>query len=358
MNPELLKDYNNEKANLLYINHGNDKEQSKNIKEIINDFKEIYQYDLKNADMPEPIGIFDNESEKKKQKEKYLFEFDFYMIIGNIFVGYIEELIRNVISPYAIDMPITIINYEELYNLGIMDLFNIISRELNLENYKNTRYEPLFFQEYKYVEEFDEYGNPIKIKDLPDKNIMPIYSSHAYFSSYVFPTLIEYFLGIHLRSELLYSSMDKMKKLKKNKAIVLSQREEWLFSTFSKRGTKTLTGNEITTMKELYDMFVKYNIFEENIDYEMILVGEVKKNKKKISRTIGGIINSPYANEVIVPEYMDLIKWLFSPEYLNIRNNIMHGNNINLDYFGICFPCIMLHLIWSIAKKELFIKRV
>lgn len=157
-----------------------------------------------------------------------------------------------------------------------------------------------------------------------------------------------------MRSKLLYDSIDKMHELLKANKIILTDREKELYDTFSSHGNKSISGSEIDTMTNIYNMFVKYNILNEDSDYKMILVGESKEKNKKITRTLGGIINSKYANTVIVPEYMKLIKWLFSTENLNLRNNTMHGNNTNYDYFGICFPCVMLCLFWDIGTNSIF----
>ena len=330
-NPELLLEYINEKANLLYVNHYNREEQLKVKIDIINEFEEIFKYDLDNAVIPEVIGIFDNESDKKRFIKEKLFINDFYSIIGNIFAGYIECLIRNNINLYDIDIPDTIVKYNELYKLGNNDLIFNISKEIELDKFKGTRY------------------------DFFISNNIPIIGTHAYLASYVYPTLIEYFLGINLRSKLLHNSIDKLKLLLDDGNIILNEREMYLYNTFIERSNKNLFENEKDYMKELYNMFIKYNVIDKDSDLEMILVGESKDNNKKLFRTIGGIINSSYSNNVIISEYMKLIRWLFDSNELNIRNNIMHGNNINFDYYGICFSCVMLVIIWDIADCSMFI---
>lgn len=329
INKTILQEYVLEKANLLFNTHGNNKEQLRIKQQIINDFEIIYKYDLKNAIIPEPVGIFKNEKEKRKLVKIKLFNTDFYTIIGNIFAGYIELLIKNNIQPYDIEIPMSVINYKELYDLALYDLLNNIEKEIELEHFKGTRYEGLIFEGKRYA-------------------------NHAYMASYVFPTLVEYFLGLHLRNKLLYSSMEKLNRKINDLNISLLKNEQDLFQTFSKKGNKKLYGNEKETMRDIYKMLVKYNILAEDTDFEMILVGESNVDKKE--RTIGGILHSNYAQRVIVPEYLTLIKWLFGSNKLNIRNNIMHGNNINFDYFGICFPCIMLQLIWDIGNGDVFVK--
>ncbi len=356
MNPETLQEYNKEKAYLLY-SFSNDSEKQLLIKkQIINEFEKIYEYDLVNAELPELFGAFKSEEEKEQLKKEKLFTTDFYSIIGNIFAGYLELLIKYNKPHIKVIIPSTIINYKELYELGIHNLLSTIKYEIEIENLKGTRYELLIPKENQYAEKVDEYGNPLIVRNITNNNIITMKGNHAYLASYTFPTLIEFFLGIHLRNKLLYESLDKLKSLIDNNKVSLLDNENKLYDIFSKRGDKTILGNEIDSMTELYNMFVKYNVFKDSLDYKMILVGESKSDNKKLFRTLGGIIKSKYANKVIIPEYMKLIKWLFDIDYLNIRNNTMHGNNINYDYFGICFPCIMLSIIWDIGTGDIFIK--
>lgn len=65
INKSILQKYVLEKANMLFNTYGNNKEQLKIKKQIINDFEILYKYDLKNAIIPEPVGIFKNKKEKK-----------------------------------------------------------------------------------------------------------------------------------------------------------------------------------------------------------------------------------------------------------------------------------------------------
>lgn len=39
---------------------------------------------------------------------------------------------------------------------------------------------------------------------------------------------------------------------------------------------------------------------------------------------------------------------------LNIRNNIMHGNDNDFNYFAICLASIMVELLLSIIRGDIF----
>ena len=100
---------------------------------------------------------------------------------------------------------------------------------------------------------------------------------HAVTASFVLPSLIEQGLGMALQSRMLFKCIMQLNDL---------------------------------TEKE-----------KNASDNEMILTGV--GGKRKLSRTLGSLLNSNFAKEEILPEYLELLKKFFLE--LNIRNCIMHG---------------------------------
>lgn len=362
MNPQMLLEYISEKVGKLLETHSNSEEQLHVKREIINDFFEMYEFDCKNAIVPEPFGYFSNPKLEKEKIRKTDLMFDlFYGIFGNIYSNYHEEIIKNELPIKLVYTQSSIINYNELYRIALNEYYRVFLK-IDYPDILNLK---KFYQEDKAVEikianQMSELGVPIgETEEIKNKEIIPKKDEHAYVSSYIFPALIEDTLGLHVRSRLFYTAMTKLGELKEKQNIVFEEDEERLYKIFCKGGYKRVAGNEKKTLKKLYNMFIKYNALEENSDYEMIIVGEAienNKNKsKKIMRTIGGIIHSSYANQVVFPEYIKLLDLMFSSDKLNIRNNIMHGVNQNYDYFAIGFTSVMLQILWDIGENVIFV---
>ena len=84
----------------------------------------------------------------------------------------------------------------------------------------------------------------------------------------------------------------------------------------------------------------------------MILTGVCLKGKRKLTRTLGGLLNSNFAKEEIRTEYLELLKNFFVE--LNIRNCIMHGLGETFDYLNIGLVAIMFQMLWDIVECEIF----
>ena len=111
-------------------------------------------------------------------------------------------------------------------------------------------------------------------------------------------------------------------------------------------------GTEKFTMKKLYRFFVGKGILKNAPDSEMILTGVGQNGKRNLPRTLGRLLNSNFASEEILPEYLDLLKNFFID--LNIRNCIMHGLGETFDYLNIGLVAIMFQLLWDIVDCEIF----
>ncbi len=66
------------------------------------------------------------------------------------------------------------------------------------------------------------------------------------------------------------------------------------------------------------------------------------------------MLNSKYAKSVIKPEYFKMLEYLFSSKNINLRNNIMHINRADYDYFAIQYTSLLFQLLWDICKVDIF----
>ena len=105
-------------------------------------------------------------------------------------------------------------------------------------------------------------------------------------------------------------------------------------------------------MEKLYRLFVEKGVLKNAPDNEMILTGVAQKGKRSLPRTLGRLLNSNFAKEEILPEYLDVMQNFFVE--LNIRNCIMHGLGETFDYLDIGLVAIMFQLLWDIVDCEIF----
>lgn len=324
-NPEPMMEYVQEKVNELMRTSNEDEEL--NIKlEILREFKKIYEYDLQNAEIPEPFGHFENSKEKKAFSDKKLWSKNFVIYLCNIFSNYHEQRYFESKRIPMISVSETMINYKELYERVVCDYFLIL---LKLEH-------PL-----KVTEKGELICEPpIKKYENAENH------GHAVTATFVLPSLIEFYLGETLQRKLLFESIAKLDMNK----VVLDDEEKKIIGMFlgQQQAGQTITflGPREYIMGKMYSLFVREGILTKEADNEMILTGK--------RRTLGEIIHSPYAEKQIRPEYMYILDNMFSTKKMNLRNNIMHGNNATYDYLGVGIVSVMIEIFWSIVGKTLF----
>lgn len=325
INPENAQLYIKEKINKLLENK--DYTQNSSIKQqILKEFLEIYKYDCENTILPEPFGIFTNQEEKERFiKNKLLIE-DVNLYLGNIFANYHEIMYKQNYPLPMFDIPKLVIDYNSIYHRALNEY---IGTYLGIE--------------YPDILNFKDKSNYL----------------HAYGTAYMLPPLIEQCLSINLKVKMFNQAVKDINKLREEKDLELNQKEKQLLEIFTIPGHKTLNEDEKKVMKIMYDMFIRLNIIKEDSVNEMILVGEAKqkRDKKKIIRTIGTLISSKYAKEVVKPEYLQILDILFGTDKLNIRNNIMHDNNTTFDYSNINMTAIMMQILWDIGLGDIFLNK-
>lgn len=321
-NPQNAQAYIKEKVNELLSN----KDYSKNSEikqQILKEFIEIYNYDCENTILPEPFGKFKSKEDKEKFLRNKLLVEDTNLYLGNIFANYHEIMFKENYQIPMFQISKMVIDYNAIYHRALNEYFG---------TYLGINYPDIL-----------KFGD--KSKHL-----------HAYGTTYMLPALIEQCLSVNIKTKMLHQAIKDINVLGDEKELDLTQEEQELLKIFSIPGDKILAGTEKDTMKIMYNMFVRFNIIKEDSGNEMILVGEAKQSDgKKVIRTIGTLITSNYAKKVIKNEYLRILEILFNSDKLNIRNNIMHNNNITFDYLNINFTAIMMQLLWDIRLDEIFV---
>lgn len=167
---------------------------------------------------------------------------------------------------------------------------------------------------------------------------------HAVTASFVLPSLIEQGLGMVLQNRMLFKCIMQLNDL--------TEEEKKIIEPFLHNDKILFYGTEKFTMEKLYRLFVEKGVLKNATDNEMILTGVGQNGKRKLSRTLGGLLNSNFAKEEILPEYLAVMQNFFIK--LNIRNCIMHGLGKTFDYLNIGLVSIMFQLLWDIVDCEIF----
>ena len=265
---------------------------------ILKDFYDIYAFDASDAEFPEPIGHFDDEKEKRKFIRKKILLQDMAFYLGSVYKKYHSIIYQAHNRLPEIELKKLAIDYNEVY--------------------------------WKAMEDY--------IAALVTGE------QHAVTASFVLPSLIEQGLGMVLQNRMLFKCIMQLNDL--------TEEEKKIIEPFLHNDKILFYGTEKFTMEKLYRLFVEKGVLKNATDNEMILTGVGQNGKRKLSRTLGGLLNSNFAKEEILPEYLAVMQNFFIK--LNIRNCIMHGLGKTFDYLNIGLVSIMFQLLWDIVDCEIF----
>lgn len=359
-NPQILLKYIEEKVQELEKNYYTNNELNVKLT-ILNEFFEMYEYDYKNAKYPEPFGFFENQQEMEKFKKKSLLLNEMVLCLGNIYTNFHTNIAKNgkPISNY--DIPYFIVNYNELYSKTINEYFTTL---LGIQPIEIVNTQILQNDKKKMDEEVMElidveYRGTVIRTAIPieDKNIIPEKTLHSYGASYILPSLIESFLALKLQTKMIHMCLEKIQELETQGKVELEIEEKNICDCFNLNGEKSRNffNDKTQMLTALYNVFTKYKVIEKNKYNEIILVQSSEHGKKPI--TLGSILNenNSFVKKNVRPEYLKLLTFLFDVQKLNIRNNIMHCNNVSFDYFNIGITSIMLQLFWDIMSNDVLI---
>ena len=357
-NPHPMLEYINEKVKLL--ENADSDIDLLNIKiDIINEFYKIAKFDEKNSVVPEPFGYFENQQEKENFKNKILFEYDFCYYLGNIFYEYHKSLLNKKERIPIIDenkFMFSIVHYDELYSYALNEYYVVLAQTRRSEEVKVIHRQPVKKQ---IIDIVDYRGVLLPMsKDIPNEIPTPITNEYAYGATYILPSLIEHFLIIDIQSKLIHTLINNLKEKIENENIRLNDEENDYFNAFNQKDNKIFTRDEKYVRNFLYNMLLKYNIVDDNDkDKKLIILNKYKNDEGNSNEifTLGSILSSHYAKSIIKRPYFRLLNSLFNPNSLNIRNNIAHGNSINMDYLSIGFTSVMMQLLWNIMTNDIFI---
>lgn len=356
-NPEPMLKYIDEKVEKLI--KAKSKNEEINIKlEILDEFYKILKYDAKNTICPEPLGYFETKEEKDELIKKKIKINDFVYYLGNICINYHKKLIA---KEYRGRVPIitneATIKFNEIYIRALNEYFE----KLKGNEYKGIFENPPKKQQNLQIIRMIEYRGVVfpMAEPLTNNKIECIRDEHAYGTAFILPTLIERFLIIQLDSKILKNLMKELKDKIEKENIKLTDEEKQYYNIITEKGDKTIFASEKFIRANIYKMFIKYRIInEEDEDIKLLILHEYinKKDNKKIKNklTLGSVIVSPYANSLIKKQYTKLLNLIFDPNELNMRNNIAHINNESSDYLCLGDTAVLMQLLWDIITEDIF----
>ena len=356
-NPEPMLKYIDEKVKKLI--KAKSKNEEINIKlEILDEFYKILKYDAKNTICPEPLGHFETKEEKDELIKKKIKINDFVYYLGNICINYHKKLIA---KEYRGRVPIitneATIKFNEIYIRALNEYFETLKGN----EYKGIFENPPKKQQNLQIIRMIEYSGVVfpMAEPLTNNKIECIRDEHAYGTAFILPTLIERFLIIQLDSKILKNLMKELKDKIEKENIKLTDEEKQYYNIITEKGDKTIFASEKFIRANIYKMFIKYRIInEEDEDIKLLILHEYinKKDNKKIKNklTLGSVIVSPYANSLIKKQYTKLFNLIFDPNELNMRNNIAHINNESSDYLCLGDTAVLMQLLWDIITEDIF----
>lgn len=356
-NPEPMLKYIDEKVEKLI--KAKSKNEEINIKlEILDEFYKILKYDAKNTICPEPLGHFETKEEKDELIKKKIKINDLVYYLGNICINYHKKLI---VKEYRERVPIitnvATIKFNEIYIRALNEYFETLKGN----EYKGIFENPPKKQQNLQIIRMIEYRGVVfpMAEPLTNNKIECIRDEHAYGTAFILPTLIERFLIIQLDSKILKNLMKELKDKIEKENIKLTDEEKQYYNIITEKGDKTIFASEKFIRANIYKMFIKYRIInEEDEDIKLLILHEYinKKDGKKIKNklTLGSVIFSPYANSLIKKQYTKLFNLIFDPNELNMRNNIAHINNESSDYLCLGDTAVLMQLLWDIITEDIF----
>ena len=356
-NPEPMLKYIDEKVEKLI--KAKSKNEEINIKlEILDEFYKILKYDAKNTICPEPLGHFETKEEKDELIKKKIKINDLVYYLGNICINYHKKLI---VKEYRERVPIitneATIKFNEIYIRALNEYFETLKGN----EYKGIFENPPKKQQNLQIIRMIEYRGVVfpMAEPLTNNKIECIRDEHAYGTAFILPTLIERFLIIQLDSKILKNLMKELKDKIEKENIKLTDEEKQYYNIITEKGDKTIFASEKFIRANIYKMFIKYRIInEEDEDIKLLILHEYinKKDGKKIKNklTLGSVIFSPYANSLIKKQYTRLFNLIFDPNELNMRNNIAHINNESSDYLCLGDTAVLMQLLWDIITEDIF----
>lgn len=356
-NPEPMLKYIDEKVEKLI--KAKSKNEEINIKlEILDEFYKILKYDAKNTICPEPLGHFETKEEKDELIKKKIKINDLVYYLGNICINYHKKLIA---KEYRERVPIitneATIKFNEIYIRALNEYFETLKGN----EYKGIFENPPKKQQNLQIIRMIEYRGTVfpMAEPLINNGIECIKNEHAYGTVFILPTLIERFLIIQLDSKILKNLMKELKDKIEKENIKLTDEEKQYYNIITEKGDKTIFASEKFIRANIYKMFIKYRIInEEDEDIKLLILHEYinKKDNKKIKNklTLGSVIVSPYANSLIKKQYTKLFNLIFDPNELNMRNNIAHINNESSDYLCLGDTAVLMQLLWDIITEDIF----
>lgn len=350
-NNQILNEYIAEKIKLLI----DSVEKNSVIIEIILDVKELVEFDMNNSSI---IGM----PISKEYQKNLIQRCDIVYVLGSIFSEYHLDLINNHKENIpSVDYKKYVIDYNKLYDEALTDYFKKLlnikfddifgfekKRKENKNLYDlNTLMETMYGSKESVIQILTEYrGVTFPMPSPIPEEVKPTYRNMSYLASFTFPALIERTILDYLRDYYL----DLGIKLLSEKDIEIfnnDDNERRAMAQIRSDGTISFFDGD-TLLMIIIGMIKKYEVLTEDevgIFNDKLTIGTIIYRAKKDN-------NHSFFAKHFKEEYFYLLEMMF--RFLNTRNNTMHLNNTNENYFSIEFSSILLQLYWLSISEEIF----
>lgn len=320
-----------------------DKEAEKKCKiKILHEFKEIYDYDLTHDSRPIPSGNFHSKDSREKFIRISTLADDISFYLGNICLNCHEYIIKNIKDAIpVVDYDPFVIDYNELYLRVANEYFATLLGFDCFPNFITSK-----------TKDWEEYTRLHQGKQQE-------YYAHAPGTTFILPSLIEHSLTMYLSNRLMFTGLDRIDEKINSSMLVssLTKDEEDIYSIFMsyrKTGKGNFSVPKDQTLEALYNLFIRQGVMQDSKDSKNRW--DMKDLLMEKKGGIGGLLHSDYCKSQIVPEYYNLLQYIFATDKLNIRNSIMHGNDNTYDYLAIGIAAILMQLYWDIMNRDIFIQ--
>jgi len=350
-NQQIINEYIKEKTKLL-INSIN---KNTVISAIILEVMELSEYDINNSSI---IGM----SVSKKLQDELIKKHDIIYVLGNIFSEYHIDLINNNKNNIpSINYLKYVIDYNELYDEAITDYFKKLlhigfddtfdfkvnrNKNSNLYNF-DSLIESMYGGRESTIQVFTEYrGISLPMPSPIPDDIMSKSKGSSYLASFAFPAFIERTIIDYLRDYYIDLGINLLSK-KNIETFNNNEDERRAMTQIRSNGQITFFDSDLF-ITIIINMLKKYKIFSKE---------ELEIFNSRI--TIGAIFhisNTGEKNSIFKKHFKSEYYYLFERmfRFLNTRNNTMHLNNTNENYFSIEFSSILLQLFWLSISGEVF----
>lgn len=302
------------------------------IEKLFIEFIDVYDFDKKNAVLPEPLGQYKDEQSKREWIEKNLIPHTFNDHIGTILANFHEWLADiGGLRDYILDRHVT--DYPSAYSKALADYICVLKG-----------------LSPKYPFEFIFEGDVKKHQEIESdmQRQMLFGTDKAYFASFALPMLIEHYLIGFIQMDLVDRKVRDLFRLVSSGDVVLDADDLGFMKSFLRKKHEKY-GDFYECMTRCHDILKNCNLVSDDSEGDVI-----KGKRRNMPLTLGSLFKNEYMKQHVKPAYYNVLEMLFGNDKLNLRNSIMHGVSETFDPYSTCFVAVMLQLFWSVIDRSIF----